>query len=65
MKKLEEKLAIISSDSFNSISPVEPKLLELVNVSKLVKRHLFDYYEVRLGQMYFRLLIVLTIPYRV
>ena len=34
LKKLEEKQAVIFVDGFNSISLVEPKLSELVDVSK-------------------------------
>jgi hypothetical protein len=34
LRKLEEKQAVIFVDGFNSISLVEPKLLELVDVSK-------------------------------
>jgi hypothetical protein len=34
LRKLEEKQAVIFVDGFNSISLVEPKLSELVDVSK-------------------------------
>lgn len=34
LRKLEEKQAVIFVDDFNSISLVEPKLSELVDVSK-------------------------------
>jgi hypothetical protein len=37
LKKLEEKQAVIFVDGFNSISLVEPKLAELVDVSKSSK----------------------------
>jgi hypothetical protein len=35
LKKLEEKQAVIFVDGFNSISLVEPKLSEVVDVSKI------------------------------